>query len=507
MLNLPQTRANTPVTDDNSNQVKPGHRASLEEVVSFREDSTEPPLDFDFDLLGQEVARLADASADAARFDFDALGENVAKAIAMGDHAQPAPQISAAPLTAPSVLRAPASKMRPVAGWAAGLAAVAAAVMLYFATSERGVDTTETADSATHVGDRVAASLGGKAAASGEVGALGQGRRAAPAGIGASPGPESSEGALPLEDGVAFIQARGGARRFALNGGSVLELGAGAKLKVLERSAARVRLSAVSGRTVFSVNPARRRNWTIEVGEFKVEVTGTVFTINRDRNQSLVEVSRGQVRVSGGVLGGDPTKSLNPGDQLRLEHEAEQPAPELKTRRGISAGESRKVVEGSPPERPATRGSWQSLLRQQRYAEAMKSARDFGIPGILQGGSPTQLADLADVARFSGNAGVAHRAWQKLRERHAGSAKARGAAFHLGRNAFAVGDSASAKRWFETYLRESPGGAYVGQARGRLIRLYRDSGSNEKAHKHAKAYLKGFPNGNYARVARSVLNQ
>ena len=480
------------------------------------EDSVESQLNFK--VLGEEVALLVDEQS--VSFDCEAMGKEVARAAGNVHSALPvtatAP-VRMAPLvdsTSPVSLVAeqPANfqtdgsqaefdareirRMKPrwmPGAWALGFAA-AACIGVYFGVSARdGVHDTQVV-AAVRVPDAVEQAQ-------------------------EEPAVETKRGdreirddhELPgvdlpvdaLDENATELVAVRDPRRVAFKEGSVLDLGAGAKLEILERSDSTVRLNALSGRTVFSVNPERRRSWQIQVGEYQVSVTGTVFAIDRQLESSLVEVTRGQVIVAGGALG-ESIQRLNKGENLELVH-AEETPPSRGGFRGLTG--RRLVASKTKGGKTVRSDTWQWLLREQRYAEAMSAARKSGVSNILERGSASQLSDLADVARLSGNSGVAQQAWRQLRKRHASSPKARRAAFHLGRSAAAVGNGATATRWFEAYLRESPGGTYVGQVRGRLIQLYRDSGAQGRARRQAEAYLKRFPNGNYSRVARSVLKR
>ena len=81
-----------------------------------------------------------------------------------------------------------------------------------------------------------------------------------------------------------------------------------------------------------------------------------------------------------------------------------------------------------------------------------------------------------------------------------------------GRSAFLLGKIAAdqlrspgdAATWFETYLREDPGGALAEQALGRLVEL-RQRGAPEVARTTAQRYLAAYPRGSYAALARSLL--
>jgi outer membrane protein assembly factor BamD (BamD/ComL family) len=77
------------------------------------------------------------------------------------------------------------------------------------------------------------------------------------------------------------------------------------------------------------------------------------------------------------------------------------------------------------------------------------------------------------------------------------------AAFLLGR----ASHGATAARWFETYLEEQPGGNLAREALGRLIEAYQASGSKEAAVRTARQYLKRYPTGPHAELARRAVGE
>jgi outer membrane protein assembly factor BamD (BamD/ComL family) len=59
--------------------------------------------------------------------------------------------------------------------------------------------------------------------------------------------------------------------------------------------------------------------------------------------------------------------------------------------------------------------------------------------------------------------------------------------------------------WFQRYLAEEPSGPLAREAAGRLIELYRQSGDAASVRSAAESYLKNYPTGPHAGLARSVL--
>jgi len=95
-----------------------------------------------------------------------------------------------------------------------------------------------------------------------------------------------------------------------------------------------------------------------------------------------------------------------------------------------------------------------------------------------------------------------------LRKRFPGSANAAAAAFSLGRIAFERrGAYAEAVRWFSTYLSEAPNGPLMGDAVGRLMEARERQGDRAGARSDAEQYLRRFPRGPYAPLAKRLLQE
>ena len=121
---------------------------------------------------------------------------------------------------------------------------------------------------------------------------------------------------------------------------------------------------------------------------------------------------------------------------------------------------------------------------------------------MLSHGSLPDLVALADSARYLHERGLAQRGLLAERARFASSAEARGAAFVLGRMADDGGARADAIRWYDTYLAESPNGAFAAEALGRKLVALVGSGNLTQAHAVAAEYLRRFPHGPHAAYAR-----
>lgn len=163
---------------------------------------------------------------------------------------------------------------------------------------------------------------------------------------------------------------------------------------------------------------------------------------------------------------------------------------------GASTAAPRGSASSSSP------SGWRDMARAGQHRAALDAAVTQGFDRVLGEASGSDLLLLADSARYAGDSAHAKQALVAARAR---GEKGR-TAFLLGKLAAdASGSPGEGAQWFETYLRESPGGALAEQALGRLIELYRRAGQTGSARAAASKYIDKYPTGGYASAARSVL--
>jgi TolA-binding protein len=119
--------------------------------------------------------------------------------------------------------------------------------------------------------------------------------------------------------------------------------------------------------------------------------------------------------------------------------------------------------------------------------------------------SGEQLVLLADAARHARDFDHEAYALRLLRRRFAGTPQAALAAFAFGRLEFDVrGDHRKAAEWFGRYLKEQPDGPLAREAHGRLIEALLEAGNSSRARTSAKEYLRKYPDGPHAEIARRL---
>jgi TolA-binding protein len=343
----------------------------------------------------------------------------------------------------------------------------------------------------------------------------------------------SAEGSLPL--------------RFS--DGSRIVLAPGSRARVVAVDAEGARMVLERGGASASVVHRQATHWVVDVGPFQVVVVGTKFDVAWDANEDefRLDLHEGSLRVSGACL--PEPKLVAQGHRLRVScranHEevletndapngasAEDRAPsqpeegsELPTASGSlldvsgaapaeqsGLGSHAPASRASSPDttiRPAPApsstlhsGTWRALVAAGRYREALELAERSGLDEECRRASGTALLELGDVARYAGNAKEARVAYLAARGKLPGGGRS---AYGLGLTAFEQeGDFVGAAQWFERYLAEQPDGDLRREAAGRAMEAWQRAGARDRARAAALQYLRQYPTGPQAPMAREL---
>jgi transmembrane sensor len=316
--------------------------------------------------------------------------------------------------------------------------------------------------------------------------------------------------------------------------GTDVKLDSGGQARVLEVSARGAQLMLESGTAVLNVVPKPSAHWTVSAGPYTVEVKGTRFEIGWNPQDELLTLTltEGRVAISGCALG--EARLLYAGELLRASCREKDfqitrhapAAPATAAFAGVGAPSAaptspaapgRAALPGEPPP-PSPRagaprsgsagpGTWQALARASKFKEAFDLASEGGFDAEIERASVPDLLLLGDAARLSGNSGPALRAYQKVRSRAPGTMAAANAAFALGRVYFDQLDAfAEAAHWFATYSGEQPGGPLAREALGRRMEALSRAGARSDAARTAEQYLRQYPDGPHAPLARTLEN-
>jgi hypothetical protein len=247
--------------------------------------------------------------------------------------------------------------------------------------------------------------------------------------------------------------------------------------------------------------------WRVAAGPYEVEAIGTEFVVNwvAGGDKPLrVSVTEGTVAVRGPAFRGTRFVSAHQMVEVASQETAAEPAPVPVGDLLPEAPEAVEAPENAAPGRAhGAEPTWRALEASGKYADAVKAAERRGLSSIYQTGSGDELLALARAARFASRMDVAQQALTACRARFAGSQQAAMSAFLLGRSA----SGAQAAQWFSTYLREQPSGALAREALGRLIEAYQAAGDHVSGRAAAERYLKSYPDGPHATLARQALHR
>jgi TolA-binding protein len=276
--------------------------------------------------------------------------------------------------------------------------------------------------------------------------------------------------------------------------------------------------------------------WSVDSGPFEVLVTGTRFDVrwNLAAEELVVKLDEGEVSVSGPIIGdhlavkaGQTLRVHRREGQFELVHETEAPTlplpppavptsdPGIEPENGAGSTKdlaplpSAPIAASAPPTpRAAPRPSWRELSSAGKFKAAIEAADREGFQHICAEGSAADLRDLADAARLSGDIPRSMLALTTLRRRFPGGDPAAEAAFLLGVIAFdSQGDYPEAAQWFTRYLSERPRGRLGREAAGRLLEAEERSGHRDGARESARRYLREYPGGPHAEMAKAILGE
>jgi hypothetical protein len=332
--------------------------------------------------------------------------------------------------------------------------------------------------------------------------------------------------ALAHENVVSSLPGEPAALRFS--DASRIDLGPSTRLHVDAMDARGAQVVLLEGTVDVDVRHRANTSWQFAAGPFRIAVKGTAFrlafnakagTVSLHMTRGLVEVAAPPDRKlavrageslelrtggAGAELPASSEAAVAPAPDERVPEPAARPVMSEPTRRLAPRSAARATepagVRAAPP--PL---SWSALVAQGSFSVVVAEAERRGIDTVLAQASAADLSAFADSARYTRRHELAQKALLAIRARFAGSEPAKDASFFLGRLAEASSrQPEAALGWYDTYLREAPRGLYASETLGREMTLLAPA-VPARARQVAQAYLRRFPHGPQAGLARSLL--
>lgn len=303
------------------------------------------------------------------------------------------------------------------------------------------------------------------------------------------------------ESEALWVEAQAEPVVHPLGDGGSIELAAGARGRLDQRSDEGTRFDLHEGTATFSVRKKLGREFSVVAGQYRVIVVGTQFTT------AYLPPSRLSVAVHEGTVQvylPDRPDAISVSRNERLEIEGREFSLGNQGNAPDASREPQVEESNGPPASQTSNVSWQHLYHQGKYEPACKAARTQSIPqlqGRLDAGG---LTELAGALRLCGDAETALLTLQTLRKRYPGSASAHDALFTIGRIHATSGNPQGAISHLRQYLEGAGSGRFAAEALGRLMELHKAQGNRQVAREYARKYLQVAPQGPYRKLAESM---
>lgn len=334
-----------------------------------------------------------------------------------------------------------------------------------------------------------------------------------PSQVASSPGPIVILDEGPLST-VEVPSNQNKRQHLRLSDGSVLDLTPGAAIEALSNTGEIFEVRLLQGKVFFDVHPGGPRRWVVDAGLAQIEVTGTVFMLERTPQSVVVAVERGSVTVRSEELD-DGEQHLAVGESLMVrapdqEVAASIPEPEDEADAEPLEPEAETILLEDPetatitPEdgqgQSSTRLRWHELVSQGEYHQAYELLGSRGVSrATSRAASMDELLGLADVARLSGHPSEAVAPFERALGDFPNDRRAPIAAFTLGRLELDVmGRPVRAAQAFERCIALGAPHALQADAFARLAQARTRAGDPTRAREAAQEYLRRFPNGRRA---------
>lgn len=301
------------------------------------------------------------------------------------------------------------------------------------------------------------------------------------------------------------------------------------RLRIVETQEHGARISLEQGTLNVAVIHEKQTEWKFVAGPFQVHVTGTRFDLDWDAEHERLSVllHEGSINVEG--YAGSGLVEVNAGQRFLGDARSRtMQVHDVEVQNVESPGDSRAArttspdhvslpsVPNAPPSTlngdavprkpsstPAESESWSSLISRGDFKRVVADAHRRGVAQCISNCSAKDLNALADASRYIGETALAERALLALRSRFASSDGNR-AAFLLGRLYEGQGKTSKALEFYDTALKQSPGGPFAPESLAGKMRAVSAVQGKAAAAPIAREYLRRYPSGVHAGVARQL---
>lgn len=289
---------------------------------------------------------------------------------------------------------------------------------------------------------------------------------------------------------------------------SVIELRPYTTLRVSLVEGGAVVARLVQGALKANVHHHDQTDYRFQAGDYEVKVVGTAFDLAFEPEPARFDLNLREGRVVVADRAG-ATRFVRAGEQLHLPANAQNGAREgavaaRTTSSGAEGVDLDSLATGTTPSKHAAAApSYKDLARRGQFQAIVVAARRAGVDRVLGTKGPSELHELAQAARYTGQTALAEKVFSHLASQHGRSPEGRSAAFFRGRLAEDGGRLQQAQQHYHAYLSQG-GGSYAAEALGREMTLVQKSAGPAAARPLAAEYLRRFPRGAYRDLARTL---
>ncbi len=302
----------------------------------------------------------------------------------------------------------------------------------------------------------------------------------------------------------------------AFSDDSRIELRPYTTLRVHVEDGSRVVTRLAQGELLVHVKHHAETDYRFRAGTYEVHVVGTAFSLGYQPETQQFDVSMSEGRVSI-IDAGGRERFLSAGESLHLpERRAGEPSapsqqsavePATPTAAAVSPAPATPTGPAAlPGETKSASESYRALAAAGRFPQIVTSAKATGLDNVFQSKPASELQELAQAARYTGELGLAERTWKELQTRYRSQEAGQNASFFLGRLAEQRGRQSEALRQYDVYLASAPRGVFAAEALGRKMLIVQSTQGSAAAKPVAQEYLKRFRSGAYSGAARELVN-